>query len=242
MAKSTRFNFRRTARKVARAVGRSIKKRYVSRRGGLKVSRIAKDVAMLKTMVNAEKEVYTAHNITNTAIAPGTPYIAAITNITEGASAGQRDGQSVKLHGFRWSIRANQQTNLEGPQYFKLWLVKYVGPRGTTPSINTFLKADFDGNRSYNSQREEDHYSSYRVVAHIKGRIGQDSISGQNMYTLKNSYGRFRAPAHQRYSGTAETTLLTDQMYIIGVCSAGTVAGTSGMLLDSQLQISFYDN
>jgi len=241
--KSRSTTFRRGIRKVARSAGRAIKKRYVSSRGGLKVSRIAKDVAILKTMVNAEKEIYTGLTLTAQNVDLTTPYFQPIINVAEGTGHGQRDGESIKLHGFRWNSRFSQQASVTNPLYCKMWMIKYIGPRGATPAISTFLKPDFDGNYSTMSERNEDHYKSY-VVLSTSGlvKIPCDSVSGQSQFTLRKKFGKFTRDAHQRYSGTLATTLLTNQMYVLIVTSGGDTATSTGAKIDSQLLISFYDN
>lgn len=240
-SRSTTTQFRRGARKVARVVGRTLKKRYMSRGGGLKVSRIAKDVAILKTMVNAEKEMY-LQNITGDC-SPTSPYgPVAITNVAEGTAAGQRNGESIKLHGYQWDIRALSQTNAVAARYVHVYLVKYIGPRGTAPAISTFFQPDMDGNYSTYSKRNPDYYTSYQVICRKNIYIPPDSVSGVQMYKQVKAYGRFKGKTHQRYGGTLATTLLTDQMYVIAVSSDGTIGGSTACTIQSQLQISFYDN
>lgn len=234
---------RRMARKVTKSAGRALRKRYMSRKGGLKVGRIAKDVAILKNLVNAEKEIYTALTLTGQNVDVTTPYFQPITNIAEGTAHGQRDGESVKLHGFRWNSRFLQQTSGTNPMFVRMWLVKYIGPRGSTPSVSTFLKPDFDGNYSTMSERNEDHYTSYVVITGTGIRkIPADSVSGQTQFTLSRLYGRFKGKTHQRYSGSLATNLLTDQMYVLVVTSGGDTATSTGAKVDSQLLISYYDN
>jgi len=225
-------------------VARVAKKRYFKGKGysNPKLSTMAKDINMMKSMVNAEKEIYTAHAVTSTAFSPTAPIFTAIDNTTEGTGHGQRDGESIKLHGYRWNLRFSQQSSAQGPQFIKIYLVKYIGPRGSTPAISTFLKPDFDGNYSFHSERNEDHYTSYNVIRTINTKISADTVSGINMYNVQKVYGRFKGKTHQRYSGTAGTTLLTDQMYIIAVASNGTIGTSSAVTYDSQLLVSFYDN
>lgn len=233
-------NFRRVARKV----GRVVKRRYFKGKGYSKpkLSRMARDLAIVKQMVNAEKEIYTAYSVTNQGVSPTSSVITPITNIAEGTSHGTRDGESVKIHGFRLNTRWTQQSSSVGPQFFKLWLVKYIGPRGSTPGIETFLKPDFDGNYSVHSERNEDWYKSYQVITQQRGKISADNLTNQTMYTMKKSYGRFKGQCHQRYSGAGASTLLTDQMYIIAVASNGAIGTNTACTYDAQLLISFYDN
>jgi len=232
------------AKRVIKKVGRVVKKRYFKGKGytNPKLSTMARDINIMKSMVNAEKEIYTAHSASNVAFSPTSPIFVAIDNTTEGTGHGQRDGESIKLHGYRWNLRFSQQTSAQGPQFIKIYLVKYIGPRGGVPAISTFLKADFDGNFSYHSERNEDHYTSYNVIKTISTKIQADTVSGINMYNVKKVYGRFKGKTHQRYSGTLPTTLLTDQMYIIAVASNGTIGTSSAVTYDSQLLVSFYDN
>lgn len=243
------MNYKKIVRNVGRKIYKATGYQNPMKKGKIQASRVAKqipklarDVVMLKDMVNAEKEVYTAYNVTNQAVSPTSSVITPITNIAEGTTHGTRDGESVKLHGFRLNTRWQQQSNAVGPQFFKMWLVKYIGPRGATPSVDTFLKPDFDGNYSPSSERNEDWYTSYQVITAVSGRLSPDSLTGQTIYTLKKNYGRFRGKTHQRYSGAGATTLLTDQMYIIAVASNGAIGSTSAAAYDAQLLISFYDN
>ncbi len=234
---------RKFVRKAAKSAGRAIRKRYVSPKGGLKLARIAKDVAMVKSMVNAEKEIYTALSLTAQNVDATTPYFQPILNVAEGTAHGQRDGESIKLHGFRWNSRFTQQNSVTNPLYVKMWLVKYIGPRGSTPAVNTFLKPDFDGNFTTMSERNEDHYASYRVISTSGMRkIPCDSVTGQSQFVLSKLYGKFTKGAHQRYGGSAAINLLTDQMYVLIVTSGGDTATSTGARIDSQLLISFYDN
>jgi len=240
-SKSYSTRFRRGIRKVARTAGRALKKRYVSPRGGLKMSRIAKDVAIMKTMINSEKEMYN-QNISGD-VSPTSPYgPVAIANIPEGTAHGQRDGDSVKLHAYQWDIRALSQTSAVAPRYIHVYLVKYIGPRGTAPAISTFFRTDMDGNYSTYSKREPDHYTSYQVICRKNIYIPADTVSGVQMYRQVKLYGRFKGKTHQRYNGTAATALITDQMYVIAVSSDGTIGTSTATTIQSQLQISFYDN
>lgn len=244
-------NYRRMIRNVGRKIYKATGYQNPMKKGKLMASRVikqlpkvAKDVSILKSLVNAEKEIY-SQNVTAATVGSlaGQQYLQPITNITEGTGHGQRDGESCKLHGFRWNVRFVQQTNKLNEGKAKCWLVKFIGPRGTTPGIDTFLKPDFDGRYTTNSERNEDWYTSYIVISSHTCYIKGDGITNQTSQALSKRYGRFLKDAHQRYSGAAATTLLTDQMYIIAVSDAGdSGAALTGLQFDSQLHISFYDN
>ena len=110
-------NFRRMARKV----GRVVKRRYFKGKGYSKpkLSRMAKDLAVVKQMVNAEKEIYT-QTIVSQNVDFDTPYFEPITNITGGTGHGERNGESVKLHGYRWNLRFMQQASVTNAIYIEL--------------------------------------------------------------------------------------------------------------------------
>lgn len=237
-------SYRKQIKRAVRASASAVKGRYFEGKGFTRprVSNIVRDVSMLKQMVNAEKEVFAAQTIAGSAFSPTAPLVTVITNVAEGTGHGQRDGESLKLHGYRWNLRFNQQSSAAGPQYIKAWLVKYIGPRGTTPALSNFLKPDFDGNLSYHSERNEDWFTSWEVISAVDTKIESDTVSGLSMYSVKKEYGRFKGKTHQRYGGPAQTDLLTDQMYAIYVCSNGTIGTSSACTVDSQLLVSFYDN
>lgn len=233
-------NFRRVVRKA----GRAVKRRYFKGKGYTKpnVSRMARDLNRVVSMVNAEKEIYT-QNINSQNVDFDTPYFEPIVNVPGGTAHGERDGESLKLHGYRWNLRFAQQNSVTNPLYAKMWLVKYIGPRGSTPSVSTFLKPDFDNYYTTYSDRNEDHYGSYVVIAKTGVvKVPTDQVSGQAQFTMRKLYGRFRGKTHQRYSGSAATSLLTDQMYILCVTSGGDTSTSTALKFDSQLSISFYDN
>ena len=50
--------YKKFAKRQFRRGKRAIKRRYVSKRGGLRVGRIARDVSRLKMLVNVEKKDY----------------------------------------------------------------------------------------------------------------------------------------------------------------------------------------
>lgn len=235
-------NFRSGAKRYARKAIKYVKKRYVSRKGLPRMRNIVKDLAVVKSMVNAEKEIYNAHQASNAAFSPTSAYISAITNVAEGTSHGQRDGESLKLHGFRWNLRFSQQGSAVTDQYIKYWLVTFKGPRAATPSLDMFLLPDFDGNYSASSERNADWYNSWAVHASGRVHVQPDTVTSVSRYVLAKKFGRFRGDTHQRYSGALATTLLTDQMYIIAVAANGAVGSSTAAMMDSLLQISFYDN
>jgi len=224
---------------------KALKKRYFKGKGykNPKLMQMASDMLMLKDMVNAEKEVYDALTLQGQNVDLSTPYFDKIVNVSEGTGHGARDGESLKLHGYRWNLRVMQQASVTNKIQAKIWLVKFIGPRGTTPSVSTFLRSDFDGNYSVYSERNEDWYGSYQIVAYSGlMTVPQDNVSGQTQFTTKRLYGRFKGKTHQRYSSTGQDSLLTDQMYVIVVVSGGNTATSTGVKVDSKLLISFYDN
>lgn len=195
-------------------------------------------------MVNAEKEIYVAHSVAGQNVDLDTPYLAAITNVAAGSSHGQREGETIKLHGFRWNLRIRQQASTSNKIQAKFWLVKYVGPRAATFSdIGQFLTPDFDGQRSIYSERNSDWFRSFKIICSTGlMTILPDDVSAQTGFAHKKKYGRFRGGVHQRYADAAASSLLTDQMYIIGVTSGGDTAASTALQMDSHLEISFYDN
>lgn len=231
-------------KKLIRKAGRAAKSRYFKGKGYMrpKIGRMVKDLAIVKQMVNSEKEIYTQNTSFSVGSLAGEQYFQPIVNIAEGSSHGQRAGESVKLHGFRWRVRALQQSARVNMGKFRMWLVKYIGPRGTTPNISTFLKPDFDGLYTIHSERNEDWYSSYQVISSCSRGVAGDSVAGSSSQSIIAKYGRFRGKTHQRYSGALATDLLTDQMYFLCVCDGGSTATNTGYEIDSQLHISFYDN
>jgi len=96
--------YKKILRKVAKKVKRAVKRRYVTKTGkGLRVGRIAKDVMMLKKMINAEKKTYAdklSSAITVGQVGGNTSghQIIDVTPLpAQGTTSATRNGNSIKL-------------------------------------------------------------------------------------------------------------------------------------------------
>lgn len=118
-------NFKAKARKYVkkqvRRAGKAIKKRYVAKGGNLKVGQIAKDVMMLKRLVNAEKKRTTLGS-TSFEAAHFTGQVNGNSSghrivdispsaINQGNGYNERNGNSIKLHSLVIKGQFIQMTN-----------------------------------------------------------------------------------------------------------------------------------
>ena len=142
-----------------------MKKRYTKKTGGLKFGRIAKDVMMLKKLVNVEKKRYdyTISSLTlgqvnnNTS---GTNALDITPILSSGSGYSQRNGASVKIVSMFCKFQFWQQVNNNHPMKGRIELWKAKGVPQTAP---TLLQDLYNVNPvstiiDYNSMRNPDYY------------------------------------------------------------------------------------
>lgn len=119
--KTFRKRVRKFVRSGARTLGKAIKNRYTSKRG-LRFNNIAKDVMMLKSMVNAEKKriITTVSNVPLGQLrgidAGGGYYAADVTPIpAQGLTNSTRNGSSIKLSSSFYQFQITQQSSNISP-------------------------------------------------------------------------------------------------------------------------------
>lgn len=172
---------RKVGRKVYRATGlvNPVKK------GKLSSARLFKDVAMLKSMLNAEKKQISLQiNTDNVAQTNGNGYGNVIRDITpiisQGVTGTTRTGLSVKIHSMCFKGQLIQQSSAQQAQKIKVefFLNKgtYLSPSGLTSAI--YDLNSLNGLYDINSSRALDTYKNWTCLARRYFTIGQDNQSG----------------------------------------------------------------
>lgn len=184
---------RKYAKKQVRRAGVALKKRYVSKKGGLKYQQIARDVMRLKSLVNAELKRTTDGGRVHqervgqiNGLSSG-HYINDISPsfITQGNNYDQRNGNSIKLKSMiiqgqlHQLPNCNQRTGVS----IELWMRKRdtVGVAAAIHEIyqpNPFVTG---GNPVYdfNSQREPDYFADWVCIRKMVKYVRSDTISPQ---------------------------------------------------------------
>lgn len=228
--------FRRVKKLVrsgARAAGRALKKRYVSR-GGLRVGRIAKDVQFLKSIINAEKKrvvFSTTTSLVGQVSGNSTgAYSVDMTPIpAEGVTLSTRNGSSIKLSStwfrFQFYGMANTAQKIKG----KIWIVQVMGtPQTASTALGQMFNTSMSGVIDYNSNFDPDYRGQYKILRCKPFTIQSDSVSGLTQIqdvTFGIRYNRGKGH-HVRYNDDT-TTLSNGQLLIFITADSGNTNGVT---------------
>ena len=153
----------------------------------MKLGTMARDVSMLKKMINAEKKSYQSsfalqtvaqvNQLVNGALCLDiTPYV------NQGSGNDERTGASFKLCSALYEFQLNQQTNNTTRQklIFEWWIVK--GTQLTSADMLTYLfqNSTFSGLVDYNSPRNQDRYHDFKLVRRVKRTLSPDQLTGSS--------------------------------------------------------------
>lgn len=249
------------ARKAIRKVGRVVKKRYFKGKGYAKpkLGRMMKDVAMLKSMLNAEKKNATMNTSSaqNIAISNGASsgyfFAPIVPSISQGVASSQRVGNSVRLHSFNLRGRITQQASTTAPVSVRLMIVKAPGtqpslagtinapaPVTDLPIAKTLLEVNpFTGFIDYYSQRAPDTFRDWIVLAKKTVTLKPDTVTGVSQIQQFRIGSKLRRH-HIRYDDSGN--LVDGNLFIIAVATAGDTSTSTGAKIELVQDIYFYDN
>jgi len=238
---------KRTYNKVKKAV----KKRYVNKQG-IKLVQVAKDVMMLKNVLNPEKKrlegFYREQFVGQVNIdAPYfflrdiTPYPAV------GTGYADRNGASVKLHSSHWRFQFKQLLNTNANVKLKITIFEVKGkPMVQGAELDAWFDRVLQPNpfitnalgtttpiRDYNSQYNPDAFNTYRIVATKRFTIKNDYLSSQLMIQdvsvgLKYNKGKGH---HLRWDKNTQT-LTQGQLVMCITADRGNVSINPSTLLN----------
>ena len=266
---------RKFIRNTGRAIKRTIKKRYnigTKKRGGINVGQIARDVANMATMINAEKKYISStqqeaqtlvvvgqfdYNSTGIRVRDLCPIPA------QGNTVADRQGNSIKLHSTYLQFQIYQQLNTSSPIKFRVELWQSNNLTVDTSLVLPLLynTNPFTGIIDFHSSRNPDHMIHFTKVGQKTRSLNPDQLTGQIMVDqfsmpIKWNKGKGR---HIRYTGASNTNYLTDvqsgQIFLIYLASNGNsnaVASTNaqaiiqtpltGITMRMSYRHYFYDN
>jgi hypothetical protein len=199
---------KRVAKKVWRATKRAARKRYVTKTGnGLRVGRIAKDVMMLKRMVNAEKK-----QLQQKSVASSPPSVAQVSGnssghfvmditpiMSEGAASYQRNGGSVKWTSSYLEFMFNKNTSGTAACNYIIEIWKINNQPYTTTSIQngTFMSDLFEPNGYVTNSaggavsiydtvasRDQDTFKNFKRIGFKRVYFPQSQLSGSPQVKL----------------------------------------------------------
>jgi len=250
--RTTRFpkKMKKYAKQSRPYIKKTLKARYMYK-GGANVNQIAKDVMMLKHLVNVEKKrvdrtISTAVNFAQYATAGVTgAYSAVITPIiAEGVTGQTRNGLSVKLVSACLDIQFGQQANQAANLKIKWYLVMRPDNAQnitSTTAIAEFLEPNpFSGVIDYWSSRDPEYFTGFRLIKSGTVNLLADQTTGVN--TFKQIKVPLKFNHHLKYNTDSSTITTKNQFYLFAVASAGDTGANQGASIIYNVRWYYTDN
>lgn len=232
--RKSKRSFYNMARK---ALYNSVKNRYTDNKG-IKFAQVAKDVMMIKSLINVEKK----RVVTNSTA--GTNMIGQCDNTSsghylldctpapaQGLGYNQRTGNSIKWTSSHYDIQVVQQSATAAPIKLKYYFVKVVGLPYSTISGATakFLNSNpfVTGGTiyDYNSARNPDYFKDFVVLKSGEIKIDPDPQSSITM--IKSFKIGFKLNNHHVKWSLDTSTVSQGQVFLLIVADNGNISSTT---------------
>jgi hypothetical protein len=239
--------------KFVKRTGRYAKKRYV-RKGqktnvrNLNYSQIAKDVKMLKGLVNAEKQNADFSINTPTKFArvngsggSGAVILSIHPTVSQGITEDQRKGDTYKICSMLFQAQVRCTSNLADINY-KIYICrKPTQVFSTSADLANLLEPNpFTGVQDFNSLRNYEQYRDFRVMKIITGKI-RGAESDTNNVNVKQHVCPLKCDFHTRYDkGT--TNIEHNELFAVFVADEKVNTGADAPTFELHNRIWFYDN
>lgn len=254
-------------RRLAAGAGRALKKRY-TRKGNLNVSQIAKDVMMLKSVINSEKKRTTlgagsfesAHFCGQVNGSSSGHQILDISpsSIAQGTDYNQRTGNSIKLHSLVIKGQFIQMTNTSQKVRVSVDIfmrkTDVASPAKLLAEVYSLNPFPSTPVLDYHSVRNPDFYGDYMLLASRRLYVASDTVSPQTNacvnYTIPIKFGP-KVHAKWTTAGAYESV----QIFYVVRLDSGNQASTASSIVNiptgvaetglfhvNQWQYFYYDN
>lgn len=235
--------YRKYAKKMVKKAGKAIKKRYTTKDNKVNVSRIMKDVNMLKGIINSEKfrlETAVEGQIVGQVNANTSGhYVADFTPTpSQGDGYNNRQGNSIRWKSSHYSFFFQRQGNNVAPCNIKIQLIKVIGEAYSNPStiLGRFIEPDrwVTNGTIYDtaSDRKPEYFKQYRVLRTINVRFPQVSYSGIQGSSQKIVNFGLRLPSHHVKWNNNSNTLADGQVICLITMDTGNCNTTTASTLD----------
>lgn len=245
MAYTRSRRYRRKAPKrkttLAGRVVRAVKGRYAPR-GRVNLTKIARDVMTLKSVINSEKKEFTFEVTTNSVGQLGSSGTGVTTDDgwmiqdstpipASGAGFNQRTGRSIKLHSMRISGQYRKLANAGQQISLNFYVIKVVGEPRTldTSLVNDFLEVNpLTGLTDNNSPRNPQSMRDFKIYARKRLYLPADRYFSEGTPDSVKSFTlNIRLNHHIKFN--ADTTgVESGQMFVLVTASSGNVSSTAG--------------
>lgn len=250
----TRRTFRSRRRlTAARKIGRFVKRGWgLYKRNRSTVASLAKDVMMLRSLVNAEKKYIAfteSFNFGSNYNGTDGHYVQSLLSLAQGTTAATRTGNSVKGSSLQYSFNITPQANTTQRTDYQIYILMHPGvifddvyTTGVGGTLGTlFLDTDYNSLRTTRSLRNVEHFKDWIILKKIRGFLHADESSTAGNDARMHT-GAVKLYKHHKFNG-ANTPCIENQLYYLFVSNAGN-SGTaaSGLTCTSQYRFHFIDN
>lgn len=232
-----KYGFRKRVGRVVRRVVRKgvkyAKKRYVSKKGNFKLGRLAKDVAMVKKLINVEKKRANTQFSGVVGQVNGAGGGAVIIDLTpalvQGDNASNRNGNSVKITGVHINGQFIQQSSAIDRQVFsvEIWChkTKEVPMSLASTGAEIYANSPFSNQIDLVSRRNQDYYSDYVCLRKRRVFIAGDTYSATNIFRNNTFNLGMKLNRHLRWNDAG--TLINGQYFMIIRAQSGNCSTTT---------------
>lgn len=229
----------RVGNNIANGAISAVKNRYLGPEG---MSNMARDVGMLKMLVNTEeKQIFTlpsAQTVSNVS-----PLVYGIGTMAQGTASNQRVGDSVKITRIDLNLLflySSGTTTVSFSQTFNWYLLRYKktpASSGTTAfGIAEFLNADGGSQYTPISFPNPDTADNFQLMA--AGQVALDlpvqttvSTTASKVVSLSHNCN-----FHQEYNGSANTTITDNMCFVVLTAISGAnTGGASQVVIQSAM-------
>lgn len=217
------------------------------------ITSLIRNVAMLKSLVNAEKK-YVAFTETfnfgsNNGGVDG-HYVQSLISLSQGTTVATRNGNSVKGTSLQYGFNLTPQANSTVRNDYCIYILMKPGnllddvyTTGTGGTIATlFVDPDYNSLRTPRSLRNVEHFRDWIILKKIKGYIDADESSTAGS-DVRIHQGAVKLYKHFKFNG-ANTPCIENQLYYLFMANQGNMAaGTlTGITCNAQYRFHFIDN
>lgn len=246
-------------KKRGKKIVKNLKKRYF--KGGkvkpknIKLLQIAKDVATLKEIVNAEKKRIDepnelAYEIAQTGTGLNSSGFMVKRNLFEvpiGTGHREKNGNSIKAHSYHLDFRANAMATVQSLR-LKVFLVCAKEPQNLTTSDDIisklFLPSAFGNKYDIQSPRNYENMNDFRIIASKSIYLKGDTEPNQTDSRIFSLGGRLNFHQRTKEVAGSYTTYDTNELILVALAERGDVNSPKYdyVRLEFTGTMYFYDN
>lgn len=263
--------FKKYAKKLVRKGVRAVKKRYTTKKGGIRLGSIAKDVMMLKNVLNPELKEFRIYNnpANDDAIdigqvagnSPGYNVIDVSCAPNQGTTSITRNGNSIRNSSLECRFSVFQQANTIQDIKGK---ILFICPKIPEPDFAAAMNKWFEPTpflnvdvRDYNSHFDKDYRNQFKILHTKYFTLKNDNTTTQEQHLSFATTIRFKN-FHTKFPVDGGTTISSGQILMVILLDSGNSANSTtstiknivpsdggvqtGLTFNYNLLHKFYDN